>query len=115
MTSEVRQVQAVAELGVTLRGAADISALIGAAYALGGVLLRETDLSPEFLNLRTGLLGELFQKCVNHRLALAFVLPDFTAHGERFAELAYEHARHPAIRFVHTDAEAWAWLGEQVG
>ncbi|MBZ9712948.1 DUF4180 domain-containing protein [Deinococcus multiflagellatus] len=114
MASEAGRVQAVGELGVTLRGAPDSSALIGAAYALDGVLLRESDLSPEFLNLRTGLLGELFQKCVNYRLAVAFVLPDFTAHGERFAELAYEHARHPCIRFVHTEEEAWAWLGRQV-
>ena len=39
--------EAVAELGVTLRGAPDISALIGAAYALDGVLLRETIASPD--------------------------------------------------------------------
>jgi hypothetical protein len=106
----MRNVAAVSDLNVSVRAAGDIPDLIGAAYGLDGVLLREADLDPAFFDLRTGLLGELFQKCVNYRLAVAFVVPDPAAHGERFTELAREHAAHPQIRFCRDEAAAWAWL-----
>lgn len=106
----MRDVAAVSDLGVALRAAADIPGLIGAAWGLEGVLLREADLVPAFLDLRTGLLGELFQKCATYRLAVAFVVPDPAAHGERFTELAREHVAHPQIRFFREEGAAWAWL-----
>ena len=98
------------ELGVRVDALADISALIGAAYELDGLILSEADLGPEVFRLRSGLAGELFQTLVNVRLRTVLVLPDFAAHGERFAELASEHARHPEVRFVHTEEEARRWL-----
>lgn len=90
--------------------------MIGACFGLDGLILSETDLSPAFFDLRSfdlrsGLAGEAFQKFTNERIRVALVLPDFAAHGERFAELAREHARHPLIRFVHSQAQARAWLG----
>ena len=106
----MRDVAAVSDLGVALRSAADIPGVIGAAWGLDGVLLREADLVPAFFDLRTGLLGELFQKCANDRLAVAFVVPDPAAHGERFTELAREHATRPQIRFFREEGVAWAWL-----
>lgn len=106
----MRDVAAVSDLGVALRAAGDVPGLIGAAYGLDGVLLREADLDPAFFDLRTGLLGELFQKCATYRLPVAFVVPDPAAHGERFTELAREHATHPQIRFFREEGTAWAWL-----
>ena len=96
-----------------LRTAADIPDLIGAAYGYDAVLLTADDLAPEFLDLKTGLLGELFQKATNYRLPLALVLPDADARGRRFGELVLEHRTHPLIRFFDGEAAARAWL-EQV-
>lgn len=94
----------------SLRSAADIPDLIGAAYGHDAVLLTADDLAPEFLDLKTGLLGELFQKVTNYRLPLALVLPQAGAYGPRFSELALEHRRHPLIRFFDDEAAAQAWL-----
>lgn len=107
----LESVKTLSELGLKLNSAADIGDLIGAAYDLDALILHESDLAPDFFNLRTGLLGELFQKLMNYRKLVAVVIPDFAAHGERFGELAYEHSNHPQIRFVHSEAEAQAWLG----
>ncbi|AZI41941.1 DUF4180 domain-containing protein [Deinococcus psychrotolerans] len=79
-----------------------------------GLILSEAELGDEFFRLSSGLAGELFQKFVNYRLPVALVLPDFSAHGERFAELAYEHSRHSAVRFVTSQEEALEWLSRQV-
>ena len=89
---------------------ADIQTLLEAAYGADGVLLLEGDLSPAFFDLRSGIAGELFQKCTNYRLRLALVVPDPAAHGERFTELAREHASHTLIRFFTIQSDALAWL-----
>lgn len=102
--------QSLSELGLKLNAARDISDLIGAAYDLDGVLIEETDLSAQFFDLKTALLGELFQKLTNYRKRVAFVVPDPAAHGERFAELAFEHRTHPHLRFVASPEEGRRWL-----
>ncbi|MDV6373833.1 DUF4180 domain-containing protein [Deinococcus arenicola] len=98
------------ELGLKLHDMTDINDLIGASFDLDGLILTEADLSPQFFQLHSGLAGEAFQKFTNYRVHVAVVLSDFTAYGERFAELAHEHAAHHLIRFVHSEAEARAWL-----
>lgn len=108
------KVTTLLDLGLRLSRAADIPAVIGALYGQPGLLLRDTDLGPEFLNLRAGLLGELFQKFVNYQLPVAVVVPDPARYGERFVELAREHARHPLIRFVPDEAAGRAWLRGQL-
>jgi uncharacterized protein DUF4180 len=75
-----------------------------------GICLAEEDFAPEFFDLRSGIAGEIFQKCVNYRVSLAIVLPDPAWHGARFAELAYEHRTHPTIRFFPSRDAAEAWL-----
>ncbi|CAM3258438.1 DUF4180 domain-containing protein [Deinococcus saxicola] len=107
---EASRIQTARELGLSLCSLDDIHTLSGAAYDLDGLILSEADLSPEFFKLKTGLAGEAFQKFTNYRIRVALVLPDFAAHGPRFAELAHEHATHPLIRFVHSEEGARAWL-----
>lgn len=65
---------------------------------------------PQFFNLRTGFAGEMLQKFVNYRAKLAIVVADPQAHGERFAELVYEHQAHPHVRFFTSEADARSWL-----
>jgi hypothetical protein len=96
--------------GVAIRSFSDISDALSACFGSGGLILTENDLSPEFFDLRTGIAGAMFQKFINYHLRVAIVLPDASLYGERFSELAYEHASHNAIRFVSSVDEAKAWL-----
>jgi hypothetical protein len=95
---------------IRLESAQDIPDLIGACWGMDGVILHETDLASGFFDLRSGLLGELFQKCTNYNLRLAMVLLEPASHGERFSELVHEHHAHKLIRFFAATAAAKAWL-----
>jgi len=99
-----------AESGICIRSQADVTDAVGACVGTDGLLLTEADLAPAFFDLRSGLAGELVQKLVNYRVRAAIVVPAPDAHGERFAELAREHATHPTVRFVRSTEEAVAWL-----
>jgi len=88
----------------------DVSDALAASFGSAGLVLTEQDVSPDFFRLATGLAGELFQKFTNYRIPVALVIQDFASYGERFAELAGEHAHHPSVRFVHAMDEALDWL-----
>lgn len=100
-----------AAAGIAIRSFNDIPEALAACLGAAGLILTEADLAPAFFELRSGLAGELFQKFINYKVRVALVLPDPAAYGERFNELAYEHASHGMIRFVRSLAEAKAWLG----
>lgn len=108
--SEERRVIIASEAGIAIRSVKDLPDMIGACFGAGGLILGEEDLAPEFFDLKSGLAGELLQKCVNYGLRTAIVVPEPEAHGERFRELAYEHRSHNMIRFVRSREEADAWL-----
>jgi hypothetical protein len=95
---------------IYIQSSNDISEAVGLCLGAKGLILTEDDFVPEFFDLRTGLAGELFQKCTNYRLRIAIVLPTPEALGGRISELAYEHASHNLIRFVRSTEEAQAWL-----
>ena len=101
-----------AERNLRVDSISDIQLLLEAAFSADaeGLLLLEGDLDGAFFDLRSGIAGELFQKCTNYRLRLALVIPDPAAHGERFTELAREHARHKLIRFFALKSDALEWL-----
>ena len=107
---EVTGILIASDAGISIRSFGDISDAIGACIGADGLILTESDLAPEFFNLRSGLAGELFQKFTNYKVRVAIVLPDPEAYGERFSELAYEHRSHSMIRFVGSADEAKAWL-----
>lgn len=89
--------------------ALDVMATCGSLGA-ESLLLYEGNLSPEFFELRSGLLGAVSQKWVNYRFRAALVVADVTRHGERFAEYARESRRHPNVRVYETREDAVAWL-----
>ena len=109
--NENRTILVAADAGLAIHSLTDIADVLGACYGADGLLFTEQDLGPDFFKLRSGLAGELLQKFVNYRLRVAIIIPNPTIYGERFSELVYEHATHPLIRFVHSRAEADAWLG----
>jgi hypothetical protein len=98
------------ESAISLRTSADVSGVVGACFGADGLLLTEDALGPQFFDLRTGLAGEALQKFVNYRVRVAIVVATPEAHGERFVELAREHATHPMVRFFTTEDAARAWL-----
>ena len=108
-------IYSAAEHGLRVDALTDIPDLLGAVYSSDGLLLMESDLGLEFFRLGSGVAGELSQGLVNFRMPTALVIEDFSAHGQRFAELAHEHGRHGQVRFVHTEAEARAWLETVTG
>jgi Domain of unknown function (DUF4180) len=102
-----------ADSNIRLETAQDIPDLIGACWGMDGVILQETDLASSFFDLRTGLLGELFQKCTNYDLRLAMVVLEPAIHGERFSELIHEHRPHKLIRFFTAMDAAKVWLSSE--
>jgi Domain of unknown function (DUF4180) len=104
-----------ADSNIRLETAQDIPDLIGACWGMDGlgVILQESDLASSFFDLRTGLLGELFQKCTNYNLRLAMVVLEPGGHGERFSELVHEHRSHKLIRFFTSVDEAKVWLSSE--
>ena len=108
--NEERKILIAADEGISIRSFSDISDAISACLGGASLILTEADLAREFFDLRTGLAGEALQKFINYRVRVAIVLPDPTAYGERFGELAYEHSTHNQIRFVRSAEAAQAWL-----
>jgi hypothetical protein len=108
--NEQRKIVVASDSGIFIRSFRDISDALGACIGAEGLVLTESDVAPEFFDLRSGLAGELFQKFSNYRLRLAIVLPNPKAYGEHFSELAYEHRSDDMIRFVRSEEDAKAWL-----
>ena len=108
--SQERKILIASGPGISVRSFNDIPDLINACFGTKGLILTENDLAGEFFDLRSGLAGDLFQKLINYEVRTALVLPDPGAYGERFTELAREHASHNMIRFVRSKDEAIAWL-----
>jgi hypothetical protein len=97
------------ECDISVQTRNDVSDAIGASLGRR-LILSESDLGPDFFDLSTGLAGELFQKLVNYRIQAAIIIPTPGIYGERFAELAYEHANHPTVRIVPFIDDAMTWL-----
>jgi hypothetical protein len=104
-----RKIIIAADRGISIRCRDDISDAVGASLGRG-LILTEADLGPDFFDLRSGLAGEVIQKFVNYRVRVSIVVPMPDAHGDRFAELAHEHATHPTVRFVRSVDEAKQWM-----
>lgn len=90
--------------GPTVAGERDIRGLIGDALGEEAdiIAVPVESLAPEFFNLRSGLAGEMLQKCANYRRSFA-VVGDITAYVERssaFRDLVREADRGITVLFV---------------
>src|SRR5690242_16203459 len=99
-----------ADHAIAIRSLGDISEVIGICMGAQGLILTEQELAEEFFDLRTGLAGELFQKFITYRVRVAIVVANPEAFGERFRELAHEHASHSLVRILRSTEEAKSWL-----
>ncbi len=109
MNPEARVVIA-SEVNLSIRSIRDVPDAVGAVFGADGLLLTESELSPEFFDLRSGIAGELFQKFTNYKIHLAIVVQNLEIYGERFGELAFEHRNHKLIRFFDSIETAKSWL-----
>ena len=94
-----------------VRGVEPVRAVLsGVEQGARALLFDAGALRTAFFDLSTGVAGELSQKLVNYGLRMAAVVPDLSAHSERFQDFAREANRGRQFRFFPTRAEAVAWL-----
>lgn len=58
-----------------------------------------------FFDLKTGLLGDAFQKLVTYQLEMA-IIGDFSMYSENFKDYMYESNKRSHVYFVTTEEEA---------
>jgi hypothetical protein len=104
------QVLIATEISLRIDILDDVINAIGQCYGMDALLLTEADFGSSFFDLRSGLAGELFQKCTMYHLKLALVVTDLSIYSPRVAELAFEHQTHKIIRFFDSNEKALTWL-----
>lgn len=94
--------------GLIIHSAEDGLDLLGNIYYQGfdKVILHQSNLTPDFFDLKNGLAGEILQKFSNYRVRLALV-GDFSIYsGKNITDFIYESNKGRHINFVSTTAEA---------
>jgi hypothetical protein len=74
------------------------------------VLLRASDLSPAFFDLKTGLAGAALLKFSNYSLKVAAAIPAGQIPEGRFAEFAGETRKNREFRIFYDEVSAVNWL-----
>lgn len=70
------------------------------------IIIYEKNINPELFNLKTGLAGEVFQKCSNYKIQLA-IIGDFTRFSSNsLRDFIYESNKLGQINFVSSVDEA---------
>jgi hypothetical protein len=98
--------------GCFIRNGQDMLNLLawGGEHATDLYLLRESNFSPEFYDLSTGIAGEILQKCSNYGIRMAIVGGFERVSSLRFRDLMVESNRASHVRFAARRREAVAWL-----
>lgn len=94
--------------GLIIRSAEDGLDLLGNIYYQGfdKVILHQSNLTPDFFDLKNGLAGEILQKFSNYRVRLALV-GDFSLYPSKsVADFIYESNKGRHINFVSSTEEA---------
>ena len=73
-------------------------------------LLRDTNFTPEFFDLSTGLAGEILQKVSNYRQRLAIVGSFEMVTSKRFQEFMTESNKGTTVCFLRQQEKALRWL-----
>ena len=70
------------------------------------IILHEKNLTPELFDLKTGIAGEVFQKCSNYRMQLAIVGDFSKFESKSLRDFIRESNKYGQINFVSTKTEA---------
>jgi hypothetical protein len=77
---------------------------------VSGMLIHESNLTPEFFRLRTGVAGDILQRFAIYRVRLAALLSQETANQGRFREMVLETNRGNQFRVFFNRQQAENWL-----
>ncbi len=78
------------------------------------IIIYETNITPDFFDLKTGIAGEVLQKFSNYRVRLAIV-GDFSAYQSKsIKDFIFESNKMGLINFVSSKEEAIAKLAKQL-
>jgi Domain of unknown function (DUF4180) len=82
--------------------------LLGNLYFDGydKIIIYETNISPDFFDLKTGIAGEILQKFSNYRVQLAIVGDFGKYQNQSFKDFVFESNKLGQINFVGTITEA---------
>jgi hypothetical protein len=103
--------------GFIIRNERDMLDLVAVCgeHETENVLIYESNLSPDFFDLKTTLAGTLFQKLANYHLRGAAVISLGQIKSERFKELIFECNKGNLFRFFEDKAAAEKWLTNETG
>ncbi len=73
-------------------------------------LLMDTNFTPQFYDLSTGLAGEILQKVSNYHQRLAIIGSFEMVTSKRFREFMMESNKGSSVCFMREKAKALAWL-----
>lgn len=77
------------------------------------VLIYESNLSPDFFDLKTTFAGALFQKFANYRMRGAGIISFEKIKSDRFKELISESNKGNLFRFFEDKPAAEKWLAQE--
>lgn len=98
-----------------IRTERDVLDLVSACheYNTYTILLYESNLTPDFFDLKTRLAGEFLQKLVNYQMRGAGII-SVADKPARFKELVLESNRGSLFRFFEDKTAAERWLGGEI-
>lgn len=93
---------------IEIKNAGDALDLMGSCYAskAKALILREHNLSAEFFDLKTGILGEILQKFVNYDFRLAVITDRKKYQSKNMQDFIYESNKTGRIVFIDSLEEA---------
>jgi hypothetical protein len=97
---------------IEVKNAQDALEIFGNCVYQGAskIIFYEKNIIPELFDLKTGIAGEVFQKCSNYRVQLAIV-GDFTKFTSKsLKDFIFESNKHGQINFVDSIEEAYVKL-----
>lgn len=100
---ETRIAEVISE-EVIIQGAAEILDLLGSLYYqdTDKIILHEQQITPAFFDLKTGIAGDILQKCSNYRVRLAIVGDFAQCTGKSIRDFIYESNKVGRINFLKT-------------
>ncbi len=88
----------------------DVLRLFEKQYPHHKLLILQSNLNPDFFDLKTGLAGAILQKLVNYQVQTAFVVDPESGAQEHFREMMAEANTKNEFRFFATKEAATEWL-----
>ncbi len=96
----------------TISSEKDVNDLLSFVFEIksSGLVIFETELDPDFFDLKTGLLERIFLQLSTSQIKTAFIVDDRKIVDKSFLELMKNQEKSAEIRFFKTLTNAEKWL-----